>query len=68
MHEIIEKHLMEPGPRFKFVTHRVGDEALVSVTGTTRETLLRKVLSCHADTNEAQGNADALKRRFANKT
>ena len=24
-----------PGPRFKFVTHRVGDEALVSVTGTT---------------------------------
>ena len=37
MHKIIEKHLMEPGPRFKFVTHRVGDEALVSVTGTTRD-------------------------------
>ena len=45
-----------PGPRFKFVTHRVGDEALVQ-----REALLRKVLSCQADTGEAQRNAGAPK-------
>ena len=43
-------------PRFKFVTHRVSDEALVQ-----REVLLGKVLSCHAQMGEAQGNADAWK-------
>ena len=59
MHETVEKHI-PTGPKDQICYTQGGRRGFSLSDWYKVKAFLRKALSCHADTDEAQGNADAL--------